>query len=105
MKPNRREEIVDLLLECSCTNLKIQIGQQDGRLYLQIADAEWTGRKWILSDHMTDGEVVQTAMAAVLAWYEHEAREAFKFRGKAIFNPHLSLEALCARAEEEEHRL
>lgn len=58
----------------------------------------------MLSLHMTDGEVVQTALAAVLAWYEHEAREAFKFQGEAIFNPHLSLQALIERAEQQEVR-
>jgi hypothetical protein len=52
------------------------------------------GRKWRLSPHMTAGEVVQTALLAVLAFEEHEAREAFRWRGRAIFGPHIVLSAL-----------
>ena len=52
------------------------------------------GRKWRLSEHMTTSEIVQTALMAVLAAEEHEAREAFKYRGHAIFGPHLDIEAL-----------
>jgi hypothetical protein len=104
---NAREHIRSLVSECSAEDLRIQVcqdGGEGGRQYLQVSDGKWTGRKWMLSLHMTDGEVVQTAMAAVLAWHEHEARESFKFRGKAIFNPHLSLDALCERAEQKEER-
>ncbi len=57
-----------------------------GRLFAQIEDltatcnvsgrpAPWRGRKWFLSDHMTDGEVVQTLLMATLAAIEHEVRE------------------------------
>ena len=82
----------------------MQVCQDGNRQYLQVSDGKWTGRKWMLSPHMTDGEVVQTTLAAVLAWYEHEARETFKFRGAAIFNPHLSLDALISRAEQTQER-
>lgn len=56
-------------------------------------------RKWLLSPHMTDGEVVQTAWLAVQVALEHEAREDFKFREAAIFGPHFDiglLRELCA---------
>jgi hypothetical protein len=99
-----RKRVRRLVSECECNPLRIQVRQDGDRQYLQISDGKWTGRKWMLSLHMTDGEIVQTALAAVLAWFEHEAREAFKFRGKAIFNPHLSLGALCERAEQQEMR-
>lgn len=49
------------------------------------------GRKWKLSEHMTKSEVVQTALAAVLAAEEHEARENFTYCGRNIFNPHLNV--------------
>jgi hypothetical protein len=54
----------------------------------------WTGRKWQLSSHMVEAELVQPALMAVLAAEEHEAREAFKFDGLAIFGPHINLDAL-----------
>jgi hypothetical protein len=60
------------------------------------------GRKFYLSPHMTDAEVIQTALMAVIAFEEHEAREAFLFRGDRIFGPHKSLASL--RVVDEEHR-
>ncbi len=66
--------------------------------YLQIhfsaGGTKWHGRKWRLSRHMTTSEIVQTALKAVLAAEEHEAREAFTYRGHAIFGPHLNVESL-----------
>jgi hypothetical protein len=35
---------------------------------------------------------------------EHETREVFRYRGRAIFGPHLSVEALWEIAEIQEHR-
>lgn len=78
---------------------------EDGnRAYLQV---EWPGtdattgkprackgRKWSLSEHMTKSEIVQTAMAAVLAIEEHEARELFLYKGHPIFGPHYDVEKL-----------
>lgn len=57
-------------------------------------DLEWKGRKWLLSRHMTDGEIVQTAFKAVLTALEHEAREQFSYRGACIFDPHYDIERL-----------
>lgn len=54
----------------------------------------WHGRKWRISMHMTDGEMVQTALKAVLTAEEHEARERFLYLGRAIFGPHLSVAQL-----------
>jgi hypothetical protein len=62
------------------------------------------GRRWLLSHHMTDSEVVQTAMKAVLTAEEHEAREMFLYRGKAIFGPHLDVETLVEMAERQDRR-
>lgn len=53
------------------------------------------GRKWMLSTHATPSECVQTALAAVLACEEHEAREAFTFKGHAVFGPHFNVEGLA----------
>ena len=59
------------------------------------------GRTWRLSEYMTDGEIVQTALAAVLAAEEHEARERFTYCGRAIFHPHYDLEVLWEMAGRE----
>lgn len=76
-----------------------------GRWYLQVEDPNgidnvtggplsWRGRKWHLSVHMTDGEIVQTAFKAVLTAMEHEAREQFFYKGWSIFDPHYDIEKL-----------
>jgi hypothetical protein len=54
----------------------------------------WTSRKWMLSEHMTDGEIVQTAFLATKVAIEHELRETFYYRGQPIFDPHYDLEKL-----------
>lgn len=53
------------------------------------------GRPWMLTGDMTDDQVVRTALAAVLAAEEHEAREQFTFGGRPIFGPHMSLDWLA----------
>ena len=53
-------------------------------------------RKWILSYHMTDDEIVGTALKATLAAVEHEAREQFKWEGQPIFRPHYNIYELLA---------
>ena len=56
--------------------------------------SEWTSRKWMMSEHMTTGEVVQTAFKAILTSLEHEAREQFRYRGQPIFDPHYNIDKL-----------
>nr|WP_315206808.1 hypothetical protein [uncultured Albidiferax sp.] len=51
-------------------------------------------RKWLLSEHMTPSEVVQTALKCVLTSIEHEARENFKYMQVAIFGPHYDVDDL-----------
>jgi hypothetical protein len=86
-------------------NWDMLVDSSNGRVYMQIASPKgtcnysgeefaWKGRKWFLSEHMTDGEVVQTALVACLAASEHEIREQFKYRGVSIFDPHYDIERL-----------
>lgn len=58
------------------------------------------GRRWFLSPHMTDSEVVSTCLKAVLAAEEHEAREQFTFAGEAIFGPHFDVQHLHELAKQ-----
>lgn len=48
----------------------------------------WRGRKWYLSQYMTNDEIVKTAFAAIKAAVEHEVMEGFRMDGKLLFNPH-----------------
>lgn len=51
-------------------------------------------RKWRLSVHMTETEIVRTAWKALLAAVEHEAGEEFLYDGVAIYNPHIDVQHL-----------
>lgn len=55
----------------------------------------WTGRKWRLSRHMTNSEVVQTAFKAILTALEHEARELFRYRGVPVLHGHFDMEQIA----------
>jgi hypothetical protein len=85
-----------------------------GRLYLQVEcdrpDA-YTGLpgvghggKAYLSEHMTDGEIVRRAFALFMAYEEHECREGFRWRGRAVFGPHIATEALWSVADQLDFR-
>lgn len=82
-------------------------GAPDFYLQVRLTDAEgkkYTGRKWRLSNFMTRSELVQTALGAILACEEHETREAFRWRGRAIFGPHFDVHALWLASEYKEVR-
>ncbi|MBD9542237.1 hypothetical protein IB276_22595 [Ensifer sp. ENS04] len=76
-----------------------------GFFYAQIVDLEgednvtgeplvWHGRKWMLSPHKKDNEIVTTVFKALMTALEHEAREQFFYKGVAILNPHFDLEKM-----------
>lgn len=62
------------------------------------------GRKWMLSAYMTPSEIVTTALKAVLAAVEHEAREDFLYAGRRLFGPHIDIDALCEVADRTDSR-
>lgn len=64
----------------------------------------WKGRKWYLSDHMTDDEIIKTCFAAFKQTVEHEVMEGFSVDGIVLFNPHASYESLLRVSREEVKR-
>jgi hypothetical protein len=54
----------------------------------------WTGRKWYLSEYMTDDEIIKTCYVACEAVVKHEIMEGFKVDNIILFNPHVSYEKL-----------
>lgn len=52
------------------------------------------GGKAYLSPHATDSELIQIAFGLYKGYWEHEARENFQWRGRRVFGPHISTEAL-----------
>jgi len=100
-------EIRDILCEeINCPPLDFLV-TTDGRgvTYFQVVNnnatdnvtgkpCTWKGRKWLLSQYMTKGEIVQTAFKAVLTAMEHEIRETFTYKGASIFDPHYDIDKL-----------
>lgn len=63
-------------------------------------------RKWIISEHMTKSEFVQTVFKCVMTSMEHRVREGFKYKGKRVFGPHFDVDALhsICKAEHLDYR-
>ena len=65
---------------------------------------EQATRKWYISSEATKSEIIQTMFKCVLTSVEHEARESFLYKGKPIFGPHFSVDALWNIAESLDER-
>lgn len=98
------------------TNFHIRVerdnkDEKNGRIFIQIiynapctktgVPQEWHGRKWYLSDYMTDDEVIKTCFSAFKATVEHEIMEGFKVNGIILFNPHINYEELLSISNKE----
>ncbi len=97
-------------------NWEFNIGDMGEGFYLQVqfeapdlasvgqnaAPEIQRGRKWYVSRHATRGEVIQTAFLAVKTAQEHELREQFTYRGRAIFGPHFDIGTLVAMCDADE---
>lgn len=103
-----------ILAQINYKDWKFWVGIDGDRHYLQVhfttrdvdtgEVSQQNGRKWMLSEHMTKSEVVQTALKAVLTAEEHEARENFLYAGKRIFGPHIDVDALYLACEDTDER-
>lgn len=112
------EQIKDFFAKnISYKNWEFLIKEKNGVPYLQIqflGKDNFSGqeerqycRKWQLSEWMTRTELVRTAFLAVIQAERHEIEEAFRYKGEAIFNSHISadkLAELAIHAENYEHR-
>lgn len=54
---------------------------------------EQHGRKWYVSSHATETEVVETAFAAVCRSMLHVAGEWFLYQGRRVYSPHFHIGA------------
>lgn len=104
MRPAGYEHAKKIVCKTRCEPYIISIYIDEHKYYLQVSENgtcnrtgapyTWFGRKWYLSQHMTETEIVKTALKAVLSAVEHEVLEKFKYHNLTIFDPHLSVEAL-----------
>lgn len=98
------DEMRAVVALCTFEDYVFKVGEKRGVPYLQAEYVEAdisTGqsglqltRKWMLSGHMVQSEIVQTVFKCVMTSMEHRAREHFKFRGARIFGPHFDVDAL-----------
>ena len=105
------DDVVAIVLECQCQPYVIDVRlHSSGEFYLQATHyrrCRDTGRfgwgkggKYYVSPYSTPEEIRQKALAACIAYAEHEVRERFLWRGRAIFGPHLRHETLWEAAED-----
>lgn len=107
------EEIKDIVKHCTYTHgtevWEIIVRLDDKRPYLQVSVPDgkcnvtgeplpWRGRKWMLSYHMCQTEIVRTAFMAVEAAVLHEVTENFKYFNIAPFNPHIDIKSMLIMA-------
>lgn len=96
-------------------NFLVEFDKKGGdRLYIQVeysadctntgVEQKWKGRKYYLSDHMTDDEIVKTCYVAFEQAVKHEVMEAFKVDNIILFNPHLNFEELLKISHKEVKR-
>jgi hypothetical protein len=107
----------ELLERVRYENYEFFVVQRDDCLYLQASfmapnyckqgqlERQYT-RQWMLHPDMTPSEFVSTAFKLVLTSVEHEARESFTYRDRAIFGPHYNVDVLheVCTAPNHEHR-
>lgn len=116
------EEIVDLCrsVDCSLAGVDFELmvlkdlKNPKGRTFLQIwYDSPRSktgkvgtrkGRKWYLSSHMIDDEIIKTCFAAFEAAVKHEILEGFRVANVIIFNPHLNYKELIKISHREVSR-
>lgn len=93
---------------------KVKCYSQDDRPYIQVcvtggvcsqtgARTDWKGAKRWLSFHMCRQEIVGAAFACIKDAEEHEMREFFRYKGRAIYNPHLNPDALVELARDKKN--
>lgn len=90
------------------------VKEEADRVYLQVGVTEeaeismspftgqrepWKGAKHYLSYHMCDSEVVGALFGAIQQAENHESREWFRFTGRSIYNPHMSVWKLAEFAK------
>ena len=95
------------LARVECMSYRFRVTEGHGGVHLQGAymeqdiykgpgssPEEQLTRKWLLSPHMTESEMIQTAFKCVLTSMEHRTREHFKYKNARIFGPHFNVNDL-----------
>lgn len=91
-RPLRREEADATLAEVSYEDFRFEyVDAPYPRVVARsvFPDTSDPHKEFTVSQYaVVNGDLVETAFAAVMAVLEHEAREIFRFRGERVFNVH-----------------
>lgn len=106
------EEAKQIVAECACDPYILRLDRlrnhqdvwfiQASKIRRDVVTGErelGSGAKYLVSPHATPEEVRQKALAACIAFAEHEVREAFLWKGRQIFGPHMDRQKLWEAAE------
>lgn len=108
-----RDTISRITMKCLGNEMifRIDADTLGTRLFMQVMyrtvctktgkEEYFRGRKWYLSQYMTEDEVIKTAYAAFEAAVKHEVMEGFKVDGIILFNPHINYEELLTVSHRE----
>lgn len=114
MMPRTLAELTTILSRVKYLDWQWIAGTSGDGFYLQVSftapDTETGvvgqqhGGKFYVSSHAALNEIVRTAHAAVRSAVTHEADEQFMVDGRAIYHPHLALDAMLEMADRREYR-
>lgn len=100
-----REDLSAIVCKIAYKNWEFRIHEKGSGFLIQAAWAApdlktgkmmiQKGRKWYVSPHACEGEIVRTAYKIIEAAELHEMQEQFKYCGQKIFDPHLHPEDLA----------
>lgn len=96
--------------EVGDTPWNVFVGQMGNGYYIQLRYIETDietddlsdqhSRKWYISPHSLESEVVQTVLKACLTSAEHMIREHFTYCGQRVFSPHFDIMDLVKLSKE-----
>ncbi len=102
-----RDQVREVLNEVRFKDASFLLEEIEGGFLMQLRHAEqdvatgvremYRGRQWFIPRGAGRGEIVRTAFLAAAVWQEHEAREAFTYRGARVFGPHGDVDELAGK--------
>jgi hypothetical protein len=99
------KEVEQIVNNISYKNWKLRVLEKGDGFLLQVLfvakdiktglDQEQRCRKWYISSHCCNSEIVRTAFKAIEAAELHELHENFQYKGRRVFDPHIDVDHLA----------
>ena len=89
------QRVRSILADIDCGGLRFAAEAVAGGFHIRVLGPEgMNGRRWYVTAGADESELVRTAFKGVVTWQEHEAREMFRYKGAAVFGPHIDVNDL-----------